>query len=125
MSEPKNFFKNFDIPKKHKGFKFSYSNKVNTIKVFQDSRDIQFNPRFTAQLNGYQKYYMVTWAIKFHKTKNFEKATIQAINDYFNNGLPKDDFDKIKFILRKYNSTYQTIINFLKNLFQNGKQSLF
>ncbi len=117
MNIPANFFKNFEIPKKYKGFKFHFSDKVNTIKVYKDSRDIQFNPKFVNMLNGYQKYYMVTWSIKFHKTQNFESATIYAMNDYFNNNLPKEDFEKIKFILRKHNSTFQSILNFLKNIF--------
>jgi len=121
MIQSKDYYKNFKIPKKFNGFKFSFSEKVNTIKVYEDSRDIQFNPLFIKQLNGYQQYYMVTWAIKFKKTKDFEKATISAINDYFEKGLPKEDFEKIKSIIHKYNSTYQTILNYLKTLFSNGK----
>jgi len=101
-------YKNFEIPRKYNGFKIYESYSIPTFRVFLNEKIIEFNPVFIKSLNGFQKFFIITWCIKFHKKQNYEAATLSAMNIYKFCGLPEAD-----------------IISLLDRINQNKKISKF
>ena len=84
-------YKNFDFPKSFKGFKIFITPDIKTFRVYQNSRSIEISRSFKENLNGYQKYFILIYCVKFYKLKNVEKASNAAIDNYKLNGLPEAD----------------------------------
>ncbi len=84
-------YSNFQIPYKYKGFKTYVSYKIKTFRVFEDEKVIEYHPDFINNLNGYQRFFILTWCIKFHKMRSYERATQATMAVYKQNGLPEAD----------------------------------
>lgn len=84
-------FKNFDFSHKYKGFKIYITPDIKTFKIYQKSKSIEISRNFSENLNGHQKYFLVTYCIKFYKLKDNVKACNASIDVYKRNGLPEHD----------------------------------
>lgn len=120
--------KNFQIPDKYKGFKTYVNYKVKTFRVFKGEKIIEYHPDFIKNLNGYQKFFLLTWCIKYHKMRDYQRATNAALDAYKLAGCPEADLsdfvDRInenkKFMkLVKFNILAHFTKNKLKKTFIN------
>ena len=84
-------YKNFDFPKSFKGFKIFITPDIKTFRVYQNSRSIEISRSFKENLNGYQKYFLLMYCVKFYKMKDIAKASDAAIDAYKLIGLPEND----------------------------------
>ncbi len=128
-------YKNYVFPKGLKGFKIFITPTIQTFKIYSNSRIIEISRSFDDNLNGYQKYFLMVYCMKFYKLKSVEKATYAAFDIYKFNGLPEADIldllDRIndnkklqKFVsfyilqwlsLHKIKLSIYKLLNYLKN----------
>ncbi len=84
-------YKTFDIPYKYKGFKIFRTHDIKTFKIYSNTKVLEFSPAFLGNLNGYQKYFLLMYCVKFYKMKDIAKASDAAIDAYKLIGLPEND----------------------------------